>query len=306
MLYPFIGGEYNKPQNFLIALLDSITNDDEATIFGFSDDNLRRFYNGTRTLTQEYAVIVSSKINIDNCASFIYDRLLDDSPSVLEQQLVNEGIKIDKDVSDICADLLVEAITTIASSTKVRNKKDKPKLSEIDLARIRISNDGNFTINNEVKKFFEDLPVPIEIEPEELEYVSMLLSAYADADKCCVYEDSKLMPDVRQKDFKTQRANYYKAESIRRGVRDNFMPEEGIEHFEDLKNDMYDGIIDIYEEEYDDAVKRLKAVLQHSSIITLNGSILSFMPGLLGNAAKKGICHMLVNEGRIRWVTNDE
>ncbi|HFN1470402.1 TPA: hypothetical protein ACHBM0_001500 [Enterococcus faecium] len=42
-LYPFMGSEYVKPQDFLIALLDSVSNDDEATIFGFSDDNLRRF-----------------------------------------------------------------------------------------------------------------------------------------------------------------------------------------------------------------------------------------------------------------------
>lgn len=305
-LYPLIGGEYDKPQDFLIALLDSVSNDEDATVFGFSDDNLRRFYNGSRTLTQDYAVLISGKLNIEKCSSFIYNRLLDDSPIALEQQLLNQGVAIEKDVSEICADLLVTAILTIASSTKAKTKKAKPKLSEIDLAKIRISNDGNFTINNEVKKFFNDLPVPIEIAADEMGYVTILLSAYANADQLDNYQNPKSLPLARQKDFKKQRENYYKAESIRRGVRDNFMPDEGVEHFEDLKNDMYDGIIEIVEDEHEDAVMRLKAVLKQSSIITLNGSILSFMPGLLGNSAKKGICHMLVNDGRISWVTKDE
>jgi len=34
-LYPFMGSEYVKPQDFLIALLDSVSNDDEATFSVF-------------------------------------------------------------------------------------------------------------------------------------------------------------------------------------------------------------------------------------------------------------------------------
>lgn len=306
MLYPFIGEEFGKTQNFLIALLDSVSNDDEATIFGFSDDNLLRIYNGTRSLTKKYAISVSGKFNLEKCSSFIYERLLDDSSTILEQQLVNEGIIINKDVSEICANLLIEAITSIASQTKVKKKESKPILGEIDLASLRINSDGTFAVNNKIGTFFEKIPIPISIEPQEMKYVTMLLAAYADADNCDIYEVPEHLPRNRQEDLKNQRINYYEAESIRRGVRDNFMPEEGVEHFDNLKNDMYNGVIDVYEEEYDDGVKKLKAVLKQSLVITLNGSILSFMPGLLRNATKKGICHMLVDDGRLSWVTEDE
>ncbi|WP_251855184.1 ABC-three component system protein [Enterococcus italicus] len=307
-LYPFMGSEYVKPQDFLIALLDSVSNDDEATIFGFSDDNLRRFYNGTRPLTQEYAVRVAGKFNIDKCTTFIYERLIDDAPTVLKQQLIDKGVVIpkDTDVSEIVAHLLLDEITSIASQTKVKTKKAKPKLSELELASLRINTNGDFSYNDEVKKFFDDLPVPLDIRAEEMTYVIALFSAYADADGYEVYEHTNDLPNSRLNDFKRQRRNYYKAESIRRGVRDNFTQEEGTEHFEALKEDMYDGIEEVYEEDYDDGVERLKAVLQQSSVITLNGSILSFIPGLLQNSAKKGICHILVNDGKIKWVTEDE
>ncbi|EOF7745808.1 hypothetical protein ACK2LI_002962, partial [Listeria monocytogenes] len=145
-LYPFMGSEYVKPQDFLIALLDSVSNDDEATIFGFSDDNLRRFYNGTRPLTQEYAVRVAGKFNIDKCTTFIYERLIDDAPTVLKQQLIDKGVVIpkDTDVSEIVAHLLLDEITSIASQTKVKTKKAKPKLSELELASLRINTNGDF------------------------------------------------------------------------------------------------------------------------------------------------------------------
>jgi len=222
--------------------------------------------------------------------------------------LIDKGVVIpkDTDVSEIVAHLLLDEITSIASQTKVKTKKAKPKLSELELASLRINTNGDFSYNDEVKKFFDDLPVPLDIRAEEMTYVIALFSAYADADGYEVYEHTNDLPNSRLKDFKRQRRNYYKAESIRRGVRDNFTQEEGTEHFEALKEDMYDGIEEVYEEDYDDGVERLKAVLQQSSVITLNGSILSFIPGLLQNSAKKGICHMLVNDGKIKWVTEDE
>ncbi|HFE9699816.1 TPA: ABC-three component system protein, partial [Enterococcus faecium] len=184
-------------------------------------------------------------------------------------------------------------------------KSEKVKLEELALASIRVGDDGSFTINNKVMHLFTDLEVPESLEKEEMVYVRALLCAFADADKCSTYEEDNL-PEEHQKTLKRQRRNYYKAESVRRGVRDNFTPDENMEHFESLKEDMFDGVEEVYEDTYKNGLERLNEVLKHSSMITLNGSPLTAIPGLIRNSTKKGICHMLVNDGRISWVYKDE
>lgn len=52
---------------------------------------------------------------------------------------------------------------------------------------------------------------------------------------------------------------------------------------------------------------RLKAVLDRITIISLTKSALINVVGLIGNLEKKGICHILVNDEKIKsWVDIDE
>ena len=44
----------------------------------------------------------------------------------------------------------------------------------------------------------------------------------------------------------------------------------------------------------------MKSVLQHVTTVELS-SLLARVPGLVGGAQKKGLCHILVNEERIKW-----
>ena len=68
--------------------------------------------------------------------------------------------------------------------------------------------------------------------------------------------------------------------------------------FKKLENDTYDAIIDKVEESYPTSYKRMTTVLAHVTTVSLH----SLIPiEWLGNSEKKGICHILVNEGKIRW-----
>ena len=50
----------------------------------------------------------------------------------------------------------------------------------------------------------------------------------------------------------------------------------------------------------------LLAVLNQVSQITLTKSFLTQIKDLINNSEKKGICHMLVNDGRIQWVLEND
>ena len=59
--------------------------------------------------------------------------------------------------------------------------------------------------------------------------------------------------------------------------------------------------------EYPDGYARLNAVLEKITNTSLDGSVLSQMRSLIGNLEKKGICHILVNDGVIEsWVRVDD
>lgn len=311
LIYPYIGENYPKGADFLVALLDSIFDEEKSKsphpFDEISQDNANRIFNGTKPLAKKYALVFGGAFAPKKCADFLGDNISDGSYEVLEQDMIDRGIRNnDLGLLDQCVQLLATAITDIASATKnVSKKSEKVKLEELALASIQVSDDGTVTINNKAIHLFTDLEVPDSPEKDEMVYITALLCAFSDADNCEDYKEDNL-PEKHQKILKRQRRNYYKAESVRRGVRDNFTPDEKMEHFEALKEDLFDGLEEAYEDSYDNGLDRLKEVLKHSSLITLNGSPLASIPGLIRNSTKKGICHMLVNDGRISWVYKDE
>ena len=71
-----------------------------------------------------------------------------------------------------------------------------------------------------------------------------------------------------------------------------------------MKDDAWEGISATY---YDDDIssgyERLKKVLEKITSTTLSKSTLTAIIGMIGNLEKKGICHILVNDERIKsWV----
>jgi hypothetical protein len=152
----------------------------------------------------------------------------------------------------------------------------------------------------------EDLSVPPEPNADELTYISALLAAYAEdlnvgeLSRAALFGHSKYNQDLRQR-----RKEYYAAETIRRGTREVF-GETDPDQFELLKDETYDGIFDIHSLNYKSGYERLLKVMTHVSTVQINKSPLSKLPEWIGNKEKKGVCHILVNDGVIRWVVRDE
>ncbi|HBE78276.1 MAG TPA: hypothetical protein DDW65_10925 [Firmicutes bacterium] len=145
---------------------------------------------------------------------------------------------------------------------------------------------------------------PEALDSDELIYVIELLKVYAEA-----LGIDELPMDMLEKyakynqNFERQRKDYYSAETIRRFVRDVFTDSK---QFEVLKDETYDGIIEVHEAEYPNGFGRLNAVTKHASMVTTDKSLLSSKLHCIGNSEKKGVCHILVNDGRLKWVNNDD
>lgn len=187
----------------------------------------------------------------------------------------------------------------------------------------KLSADGNtMEVSNELALIWSDIEkldsilskiqrpksiaTPPEPEAHEIKYVSELLAAYADAEGIDELTKEDLLKHKKYKnDLERRRKDYYSAESIRRGARDVFGNNDS-NQFDALKNETYDGIIDVHSQDFSHGYERLNSVMAQASVINVNKCLISRLPNWIGNSEKKGVCHILVNDGRLKWVTKDE
>lgn len=159
----------------------------------------------------------------------------------------------------------------------------------------------------------DEIVLPVQLVPQsaleahELPYINALCEVYAEKISQEVTPDSiDTLPPMYRRHFAEQRKAYYSAESVHRSVREVFA--DGEQQFGALKDDAYDGIEPTYyDDNYATGYDRLRAVLEKITSTTLTKSALVNIIGLISNLEKKGVCHMLVNDERIRsWVVIDD
>ncbi|WP_205582209.1 ABC-three component system protein [uncultured Ruminococcus sp.] len=144
---------------------------------------------------------------------------------------------------------------------------------------------------------------PDEIDESERRYVDALLK---------VYQEKTSIPDLTLDDlnahtklkshFIRQRGYYYDAELLRRGTRDIYC-ENADEYFNIFLEEVYGGVIEVYDQDYPSGYARLGAVLTAASHTTTQKSIISKETLWVGNFEKMGACHMLVNKQKLDgWI----
>lgn len=142
------------------------------------------------------------------------------------------------------------------------------------------------------------------IESTELTYISALLEAYSDALGIQINSIEALKAKNHRffDHLNRQRKDYYAAETIRRFVRDTLTDSR---QFDILKEEIYNGIIDTHEQDYDNGYDRLSADLKQAAKVNTSKCILDSKLHCIGNGERKGTCHMLVNDNVIRWVNKE-
>ena len=136
---------------------------------------------------------------------------------------------------------------------------------------------------------------PNDLADHESIYVARLLEAYADHAKAEVPDLSALKAwKPLENHFKRQRECFYHAESLRVFVRDKVEPGT----FEGLQDEIFHGVADTAESDHADGFECVKAVTQAAQDLQLDAHPLGASTFVKD---KRGICHQLANEDRLRW-----
>lgn len=150
------------------------------------------------------------------------------------------------------------------------------------------------------------LTPPEYVDTHEVIYVKELYKVYSEKTGEKYIKPEDLQSNIAiNKNFNRQRKCYYLAETIRRELRDTTLLDE-IDGFDILKDEIYEGIIETHDKDYDFAFDRLNTVIEHVTIVPLSQNLSDLLLNWIGPGEKKGVCHMLVNDKRISWFKEEE
>lgn len=160
-------------------------------------------------------------------------------------------------------------------------------------------------LKSKYKKPIAIIP-PNNIAEHEMRYVEELYKVYHEetGDEYIRPEDLESKPTLKR-DFNRQRKDYYKAETINRALRDTIRLDEA-EGFSELKEEMYDGIITTRDRRFPSSFDRLTEVMEKATQVHISQNMNIAMLDWVGPGEKKGICHMLVNDKKLKWTEDDE
>lgn len=325
MLYPYLGKGAEIP-GYVLRLIDLIMENpfDEVSVKEDMNDKynplssvslnlLNKIYNGERKISRKKASVISSHFTREKLIDAI-NGLPIDAQTQLCVSLRKKGIEAEENtVDECCADLVGKILQELTFGVKEVKTASEPNIIGIDAklkgipATTVYVQDGKVHIDGTTISLPKQLQPPADIAPQELPFIVQLLCAYADALKrdSISCDEVDMLPRRYRTDLADQRKAYYSADSVYHSVREVF--EDGESMFQDLKDDAYEGIKPTFLKDYDNGYARLVAVLEKITSTTLDKSDLSKIRGLISNLEKKGICHILVNDGKIEsWVINDE
>ena len=164
------------------------------------------------------------------------------------------------------------------------------------ISKAQFISDSQVRIGGKVIKLPPALYAPTLPTEQENEYVSALLSVYSQAS---ITIDDLEFPE--QAEIQIHREYFYSAESVLNKVRKFFYDAEN--EFNTLKNEVFDSIKLDLVRSYPNGYSKLTNTMDKVIIISLSKSYFS-KPGnqLVGNGEKRGVVHMLVNDGKVRWL----
>jgi len=164
--------------------------------------------------------------------------------------------------------------------------------------------EGHKLHSNHLLRFGGGLPSRISIEiplleaDKKLRYVEQLVKAYNSDSTDRLEEVEHIEKSKYDRHFKDSRKSFYKAEELRALTRDNLTEQV----FDNFKEDIYDGIINKSEEDFDNGYKKVKEVESEASKIIIDSNPLT---EACRPADKKGICHHLINDKKISWIEDE-
>lgn len=236
----------------------------------------------------------------------VVKRLLDSKKDDLIQHL-SDMIKKDKGI----ADAKKSSLLALAQKNTLAKFLASVYLYSLVPKNVRKENEQTEMTAAELdaykKKPLPAIAIPEALKEEEKKYASALLAIYAQLENISDISDVDLAVYPKHKvHFDEQRGYYFAAEAVRRGTRDIYTKTDD-DQFEVLKNEVYEGVKEIWEDDYKNGMARLRKVLAQAAVVQVGQCWLSKDTYWIGNPQKKGVCHFLVKEDKLKgWVRDDD
>lgn len=267
---------------------------DACKLLKRQNDTKYRYIKGIRLIQVKDAQYLYDHRDKEKFSHWIWERM-DDTSSYdkISAWLVRHNISSD-DPATACADLLESIILDIINNIASSPPSQK---SDLDLALI---ND----IQEKIKSLPRpaNVPVPKEATQNEETYIDELFLAYGDAEGMDVFSRNDLIsfPDYEE-DLNGRRIDFYAAESIRRGVLE-LGSGSLTDQFDVLKSETLVGVTDTAKRTHQNGYERMLAVMEQAVTTPMTNYVLSASPYWIGGRIKKGVCHHLVNDGKLTWI----
>lgn len=133
--------------------------------------------------------------------------------------------------------------------------------------------------------------------PDDIEsgYLQQLIEVYQEAyDAAIAHPADAMRHEKASVHIRRQRVAFYSAESLRVFARDS-VPQGT---FESLQDSFHDGVIETHERDYERGLDRLTAVLEAATRVQITANALI---DVTDPVDRRGICHQLANDDRLRW-----
>lgn len=271
---------------------------------GVNETDLSKIFNGKRRLpawkARSFAAHIDQSALEDQLRQLSIDALedfqralaefgitiaaLEELPAALTRWL-QAILNANSEGKDILADNISVA-PTIELFEGIELSKGRIEGQKLKLARSQVS--------------WPDAPKPPEAPDASIEgrYIRQLCLAFGSFDQANYAQDTDL-PECHAHEYQEQRGYFWDAQGLSRNLRDVL---EDQDVFDKLKDDLYDGVIDTCRDDHPNGLKRMRATLTASTRTQLTASAITQFPTLIQNRHRKGMCHVLTNEGRMTWV----
>lgn len=267
---------------------------DACKLLKRQNDTKYRYIKGIRLIQVKDAQYLYDHRDKEKFSHWIWERM-DDTSSYdkISAWLVRHNIS-SNDPATACADLLESIILDI-----INNIASSPPSQKSDL---------DLTLINDIQEKIKSLPrpanvpVPKEATQNEETYIDELFLAYGDAEGMDVFSRNDLIsfPDYEE-DLNGRRIDFYAAESIRRGVLE-LGSGSLTDQFDVLKSETLVGVTDTAKRTHPNGYERMLAVMEQAVTTPMTNYVLSASPYWIGGKIKKGVCHHLVNDGKLAWI----
>ncbi len=292
-----------------------ITEDKEGKYNPFgkiSQDTVERYIRRQNKFNKKRLSDVRRLRDIDRFATFIGKYFKDREKLNIETEIrayipdFNEdGEDINYLVADLFTKLMDELIGDPGKAVAPITAPVSTDASDSSTTYYYNPTDQKIHIGGHIINLPPELLPPDDIDDEEIPYVNELLSAYADASggtPLTKDEVSKLKGKYKD-NFVEQRINYYSAVRICRLIRDSYAnPDKELNTW---KTQTFDFISDTYRDDYPNGYKRLVEVLK-KVVESKTQAAVDGCDQLIQPKERKGVCHLLANDGVIHWVQKDE